>query len=82
MYTFFVSHIISETNVGVMEVEFELRTNNFSFFFFFEGGGVENGWLVGWLVGWLFYGVSTLFESFNAELSHFYVSIVFLLTHS
>ena len=27
-------------------------------------------WLVGWLVV-LFYGVSTLFESFDAELSHF-----------
>ena len=27
-------------------------------------------WLVGWLVGW-FYGVSTLFESFNAELCQF-----------
>ena len=24
-----------------------------------------------WMVGWLVYGVSTLFGSFNAELSHF-----------
>ena len=28
-------------------------------------------WLVGWLFFFFFYGVSTLFRSFNAELSHF-----------
>ena len=28
-------------------------------------------WLVGWLVVLLFYGVPTIFGSFNAELSHF-----------
>ena len=27
--------------------------------------------MVGWLIGVLFYGVSTLFGLFNAELSHF-----------
>ena len=34
------------------------------------------GWFVGWLVRWLFYDVSTLFGSFNAELNFKQFSLV------